>query len=178
MLIWCLPPIVLARGIRQKDRFVIAAGAIAAILTFVSNKPYLGWPRHTWDPMLLGILLTGVVALHPTLACPWPGRNSPRLYRRAPIGKGQTLDERRVSRTRPAVARVHNASPANQAVRTSASVADIREAEAPPASFERTAGMSVGPYCTGVPLARHVAGFPSLDDRITPDWSAQYAFRP
>ena len=58
--VWCLPPIVLARGIRQKDRFVIAVGAIAAILTFVSNKPYLGWPRHTWDPMLLGILLTGV----------------------------------------------------------------------------------------------------------------------
>ena len=60
VLIWCLPPIVLARGIRQKDRFVIAVGAIAAFLTFVSNKPYLGWPRHTWDPMLLGILLTGV----------------------------------------------------------------------------------------------------------------------
>ena len=60
LLIWCLPPIVLARGIRQKDRFVIAVGAIMAVLTFVSNKPYLGWPRHTWDPMLLGILLTGV----------------------------------------------------------------------------------------------------------------------
>jgi hypothetical protein len=60
VLIWCLPPVVLARGIRLKDRFVIAAGAIVAILTFVSNKPYLGWPRHTWDPMLLGILLTGV----------------------------------------------------------------------------------------------------------------------
>ena len=60
VLIWCLPPVVLARGVRQKDRFVIAVGAIAAILTFVSNKPYLGWPRHTWDPMLLGILLTGV----------------------------------------------------------------------------------------------------------------------
>ena len=58
VLIWCLPPIVLARGIRQKDRFVIAVGAIAASLTLVSNKPYLGWPRHTWDPMLLGILLT------------------------------------------------------------------------------------------------------------------------
>jgi len=28
-------------------------------LTFVTNKPYLGWLRHTWDPMLLGILLTG-----------------------------------------------------------------------------------------------------------------------
>ena len=60
VLIWCLPPVVLVRGIRQKDRFVIAVGAIVAILTLVSNKPYLGWPRHTWDPMLLGILLTGV----------------------------------------------------------------------------------------------------------------------
>ena len=45
---------------RRKDRFVIAAGAIAAILTFITNKPYLGWQRHTWDPMLLGTLLTGV----------------------------------------------------------------------------------------------------------------------
>ena len=58
-LIWCLPPVVLAHGIRQKDRFVIAVGAIAAVLTFATNKPYLGWQRHTWDPMLLGILLTG-----------------------------------------------------------------------------------------------------------------------
>lgn len=59
VLIWCLPPVVLVRGIRRKDRFVIWAGAMVAILTLVSNKPYLGWPRHTWDPMLLGILLTG-----------------------------------------------------------------------------------------------------------------------
>jgi len=63
VLIWVLPPVVLARGIRQKDRFIIAVGAISFILTFVTNKPYLGWPRHTWDPMLLGILLTGVVLL-------------------------------------------------------------------------------------------------------------------
>jgi hypothetical protein len=60
VLVWCLPPVILARGVRRKDRFVIAAGAIAAVLTFVSNKPYLGWQRHTWDPMLLGILLTAV----------------------------------------------------------------------------------------------------------------------
>lgn len=60
MLIWCLPPVVLMRGVRQKDRFVIAVGSIVAILTLVTNKPYLGWPRHSWDPMLLGILLTGV----------------------------------------------------------------------------------------------------------------------
>jgi hypothetical protein len=60
VLIWCLPPIVLARGVRQKDRYVMAVGALVAILTLVTNKPYLGWPRHTWDPMLLGIFLTGV----------------------------------------------------------------------------------------------------------------------
>jgi uncharacterized membrane protein YgcG len=72
VLTWCLPPVVLARGIgrgirrgnrrgnRQKDRFVIAVGAIVATLTLITNKPYLAWARHTWDPMLLGILLTGL----------------------------------------------------------------------------------------------------------------------
>jgi len=39
---------------------VIAVGAIVATLTLVTNKPYLGWQRHTWDPILLGILLTAV----------------------------------------------------------------------------------------------------------------------
>ena len=34
VLIWVLPPVVLARGIRQKDRFVIAVGTISFILTF------------------------------------------------------------------------------------------------------------------------------------------------
>jgi len=35
-------------------------GAILAVLTLITNKPYLGWQRHSWDPMLLGILFTGV----------------------------------------------------------------------------------------------------------------------
>jgi len=60
VLIWCLPPIVLTRGARRKDHLVLAVGAITAVLTLATNKPYLGWPRHTWDPMLLGILLTGI----------------------------------------------------------------------------------------------------------------------
>ena len=60
VLTWFLPPVILARGLRRKDRFVIAVGAIAVILTLVTNKPYLGWQRHTWDPMLLGALLIGV----------------------------------------------------------------------------------------------------------------------
>ncbi len=63
VLIWFLPPAILARGIASKDRCVIAVGVIAAILTLVTNKSYLGWPRHTWDPMLLGALLIGVALL-------------------------------------------------------------------------------------------------------------------
>ncbi len=63
VLIWCLPPAILARGVASKDRCVIAVGGIAAILTLVTNKPYLGWQRHTWDPMLLGALLIGVALL-------------------------------------------------------------------------------------------------------------------
>ena len=59
VLTWCLPPVVLARGLRGKDRFVIAVGVLTAILTLVTNKPYLGWLRHSWDPMLLGALLIG-----------------------------------------------------------------------------------------------------------------------
>lgn len=60
VLIWCLPAAVLARGVLRKDRLVIAVGAITAVLTLVTNKPYLGWQRHTWDPMLLGALLIAV----------------------------------------------------------------------------------------------------------------------
>jgi uncharacterized membrane protein YgcG len=60
VLIWLLPAAVLVRGLRGRDRWVIAAGLATAILTLVTNKPYLGWPRHTWDPMLLGALLIAV----------------------------------------------------------------------------------------------------------------------
>jgi hypothetical protein len=63
VLIWCLPPLLLARGIRRKDRLVMAAGTLAAILTLITNKPYLGWQQHSWDPMLLGIGLTGAALL-------------------------------------------------------------------------------------------------------------------
>ena len=60
VLTWCLPLLVLVRGVREKDRLVIGAGTVAAILTLATNKSYLGWERHTWDPMLLGLLLIGV----------------------------------------------------------------------------------------------------------------------
>ncbi len=60
VLLWCLPPLILARAFRGKDRFVLAVGMLAAVLTLLTNKPYLGWQRHTWDPMLLGVALLAV----------------------------------------------------------------------------------------------------------------------
>ncbi|WP_263415968.1 hypothetical protein [Terriglobus albidus] len=60
VLIWCLPPLILTHGVRQKDRLILAVGAVTAVLTLITNKPYLGWQRHTWDPMLLGIALAAV----------------------------------------------------------------------------------------------------------------------
>jgi hypothetical protein len=60
VMTWCIPSAALFRGLLQKDRFVIAVGGAAAILTLVTNKPYLGGQRHAWDPMLLGALLIGV----------------------------------------------------------------------------------------------------------------------
>jgi len=60
VLIWCIPSATLSRGLHGKDRFVIAVGGIIAILTLVTNKSYLGWQRHPWDPMLLGVLLIGI----------------------------------------------------------------------------------------------------------------------
>jgi hypothetical protein len=59
VLIWCLPIGMTWRALRRRDGVVAAAGVILAIVTLATNKPYLGWQRHAWDPMLLGILLTG-----------------------------------------------------------------------------------------------------------------------
>ena len=60
VMIWCVPPAVLARGLIRRDKFVFAAGMFVSILTLVSNKSYLGGQRNTWDPMLLGALLIGI----------------------------------------------------------------------------------------------------------------------
>ncbi|MCX6606883.1 MAG: hypothetical protein NTV52_25325 [Acidobacteria bacterium] len=59
-LIWCVPPVVILRGLRQKDKAVFAVGILSALLTLLTNKSYLGTQSNTWDPMILGALLIGV----------------------------------------------------------------------------------------------------------------------
>ena len=132
VLIWCLPPIVLARGIRQKDRFVIAVGVIVAILTLISNKLYLGWPRHTWDPMLLGILLTSVAIFLRRWLAHGPGG----IRHGFTAARLSSKDKHWINVGSTVTGLLSPPPPRSQAVRTSASVGDKREAEAPAEIFE------------------------------------------
>src|SRR5205823_775608 len=58
--IWILPCVALTFAVREKDRELLDVGIALALATLVTNKPYLGWPRHPWDPVLLGVALIAV----------------------------------------------------------------------------------------------------------------------
>jgi len=62
-LTWLIPIIGLTMGIREKQREMIQANVVLAIITLMTNKPYLRMARHSWDPILLGVLLMGVAIL-------------------------------------------------------------------------------------------------------------------
>jgi hypothetical protein len=55
--IWLLPLAGLALAVRDKHRYMLWASLTMGMATLATNKPYLGWEQHTWDPMLLGVLL-------------------------------------------------------------------------------------------------------------------------
>ena len=61
--IWILPAAGLWLGLRDKHHALIRVNILLAIATLATNKPYLGWPRYSFDPMLLGALLVGVALL-------------------------------------------------------------------------------------------------------------------
>jgi hypothetical protein len=58
--IWLLPAIGLALAVRDRHRMMLWANTIMVAATLATNKPYLGWNRQTWDPILFGILLVAV----------------------------------------------------------------------------------------------------------------------
>ena len=60
VITWVLPLVGLVPSIRDKDRPLLVVSIATLIVSMVTNKPYLGWPRHEWDPMLLGVVLMGV----------------------------------------------------------------------------------------------------------------------
>ena len=57
---WILPIAGLRMGIRDRDRDLIDVSLALALVTLLTNKPYLGLVRNAWDPIVLGTLLVGV----------------------------------------------------------------------------------------------------------------------
>jgi hypothetical protein len=60
VMTWVLPLVGLGLGIREKDRALLDVSLVLALFTLVTNKSYLGWPRYSWDPILLGVFLMAV----------------------------------------------------------------------------------------------------------------------
>jgi hypothetical protein len=55
--IWALPIAGIRLGTRDRDRQLMDVSALLLLATLLTNKDYLGWPRHPWDPIVLGVLL-------------------------------------------------------------------------------------------------------------------------
>ena len=58
--VWLIPAAGLYLALRDRDRILLNVSGVAALVTFTTNKPYLGLPRESWDPILLGVLLVVV----------------------------------------------------------------------------------------------------------------------
>jgi uncharacterized membrane protein YgcG len=56
-MIWLLPAAGLWLGLAKKDRLLVDVSIAMTLLTLSTNKRYLGWEVHAWDPMLLGLVL-------------------------------------------------------------------------------------------------------------------------
>jgi len=58
--VWLIPAAGLYIAVRDRDRILLNVSGIAALVTFTTNKPYLGLSRESWDPILFGVLLVVV----------------------------------------------------------------------------------------------------------------------
>jgi hypothetical protein len=60
IMIWVLPAAGLYMGLQKKDRPLMGVSIAMALATLVTNKPYLGFTRKPWDPILFGLLLMSI----------------------------------------------------------------------------------------------------------------------
>lgn len=68
-MIWLLPIAGLWLAVRDRHRLLLDVNIVMALVTVVSNKPYLGAEPKPWDPILFGVLLIAMaVALRRWLA--------------------------------------------------------------------------------------------------------------
>jgi hypothetical protein len=59
-IIWILPPAGLYFAIRDRHRWMLDANIVLAVVTLMSNKPYLGKDAQPYDPILFGVLLIAI----------------------------------------------------------------------------------------------------------------------
>jgi hypothetical protein len=56
-LTFLIPALGLYHGLKSRKRIVINVSLIAALLTLATNKDYLGFKHHAWDPAIFGVVL-------------------------------------------------------------------------------------------------------------------------
>jgi len=59
-VIWMLPAVGLTIAVRERQRALLDVNIVLAILTVMTNKPYLGVEQKPWDPILFGLTLIGL----------------------------------------------------------------------------------------------------------------------
>lgn len=58
--IWIVPAAGLFLAIRDRHRWMLDANIVMAVITLMSNKPYLGGVQKPWDPILFGLLMIAI----------------------------------------------------------------------------------------------------------------------
>jgi len=55
--IWILPAVGLLLAVIDRHRWLLDANIVMAIVTMMTNKPYLNGVQHPWDPIVFGVLM-------------------------------------------------------------------------------------------------------------------------
>ena len=61
--IWILPAVGLLLAVIDRHRWMLDANILMAIVTLMTNKPYLNGVQKPWDPILFGILLIAIALI-------------------------------------------------------------------------------------------------------------------
>src|SRR5262249_33562807 len=63
VICWAIAAATATIAVRRRRRTMLHAGMAMLALSFVTNKPYFGLARKSWDPILFGLLVAGVGAI-------------------------------------------------------------------------------------------------------------------
>jgi hypothetical protein len=61
--IWILPAVGLLLAVRDRHRWMLDANILMALVTLMTNKPYLSGVQKPWDPILFGVLLIAIALI-------------------------------------------------------------------------------------------------------------------